>query len=82
MKTIFESRYNGPHLRGTPFYAVLDNHYHYGNALARVEYARLNKGSGQWRMDDLYYRRDLGQTEDGRVLMRIVFRLSEQPIKF
>lgn len=69
----FEDLYGGPHLRGLPFFAVLGNHDHLGNAQAQADYAAQRKGTGRWRMDGLYYARDFGRADGGRVLLRVVF---------
>lgn len=69
----FEDQYDGPHLRGLPMFATLGNHDHDGNAQAQVDYATQRKGTGRWRMDDLYYAKDFGRTADGAVLLRVVF---------
>lgn len=78
----FERLYDGAHLRGMPFFAVVGNHDAAGNAAAEVEYARRRLGSARWQMDALYYVRDFGDV-DGRVLLRVVFldtiALREQP---
>lgn len=72
-QTKFEDQYEGPHLRGLPMFAALGNHDHDGNAQAQIDYAQQRKGTGRWRMDGLFYRRDFGRTPDGTVLIRIVF---------
>lgn len=72
-QTKFEDQYDGPHLRGLPMFAVLGNHDHDGNPQAQVSYAAQRKGTGRWRMDGLYYSRDFGRTDDGAVLLRVVF---------
>lgn len=71
-RTKFERLYSGPHLRGTPFYAVLGNHDHLGNTEAQLNYAKQRRGSGRLRMDGFWYTRDFGKHED-RVLLRVVF---------
>jgi tartrate-resistant acid phosphatase type 5 len=71
-KSKFERLYGGPHLRGMPFFAVVGNHDHVGNAAVEVEYAKRRLGSARWHMDALYYVRDFGDV-DGRVLLRVVF---------
>jgi hypothetical protein len=68
----FERLYDDPSLRELPFFAVLGNHDHRGNAKAQLEYAALRRGSGRWRMPGSHYYQDFGQA-DGRVLLRIVF---------
>ena len=68
----FEQLYDGAHLRGMPFFAVVGNHDVDGNEMAEVGYARERKGSARWHMDDLYYTRDFGRVK-GRVLVRVVF---------
>jgi acid phosphatase/tartrate-resistant acid phosphatase type 5 len=68
----FEQRYDGPHLRGTPFYPVPGNHDHLGTIQAEIDYARERRGSGRWRMEGLRYSRDFGRAQ-GRVLVRAVF---------
>lgn len=69
----FEDLFDGPHLRGTPCFAVLGNHDRRGNQQAQVDYAKQRKGSGRWRMDGYWYARDFGRTADGSVLLRVVF---------
>ncbi|MGE3614995.1 MAG: metallophosphoesterase, partial [Gemmatimonadales bacterium] len=71
-RTKFESLYDGTHLRGMPFFAILGNHDHEGTPAAELEYAAKQVGSGRWRMDAPYYVRDFGRAGD-RVLVRIVF---------
>lgn len=68
----FESLYDGPHLRGMPFFAVVGNHDHNGNFDAEVEYGRRHLGSGRWQMDGLQYVKDFGKS-GAHVLARIVF---------
>lgn len=69
----FEDLFDGPHLRGTPCFAVLGNHDRRGNRQAQVDYAKQRRGSGRWRMDGAFYARDFGRTTDGSVLLRVVF---------
>jgi tartrate-resistant acid phosphatase type 5 len=69
----FEYLYDGPHLRGLPFFAVMGNHDHLGGTPAtQIDYARQKKGTGRWIMDDFTYTRDFG-TANGRPLVRCVF---------
>ena len=70
--TKFESLYDGPNLRGMPFYAVLGNHDHMGSVQAQLDYAQQRLGSGRFRMDGPWYVKDFGKHE-GRVLLRMVF---------
>ncbi len=72
-KTKFENQYNGAHLRGMPFYAVLGNHDYEGNPQPEIDYTTAGLGSGRWQMNDLYYYKDFGNAPDGRVLVRIAF---------
>ncbi|MEZ4456114.1 MAG: hypothetical protein R2882_06130 [Gemmatimonadales bacterium] len=65
------SLYDGAHLRGMPFFAILGNHDHEG-AGGRAQYAAERRGSGRWRMDAPYYVHDFGRVGE-RVLVRIVF---------
>jgi len=71
-ETKFERRYDGAHLRGLPFFAVVGNHDHDGNEMAEVAYSRERKGTARWHMDNLYYTRDFGRV-DNRILVRVVF---------
>jgi len=68
----FEVLYGGPRLGTLPFYAVLGNHDHQGNAAAQLQYAREQRGSGRFRMDGFSYYRDFGRVGD-RILLRMVF---------
>jgi hypothetical protein len=68
----FEQLYRAPALATTPFFAVLGNHDHAGNAAAQLAYAAERSGSGRWRMRGLQYQQDFGRDGD-RVLLRIVF---------
>lgn len=68
----FESLYDGAHLKGMPFYAVVGKHDHQGNVQAQLDYSRLKRGSGRWQMDGPFYAKDFG-TLDGQPLVRIVF---------
>ncbi len=71
-RTKFEDLYDGPHLRGTPVFAVLGNHDLRGNAQAQLDYAAQRVGSARWRMEGRWYSRDFGRVGE-RVLVRIVF---------
>lgn len=68
----FEELYKGRHLRAMPFFVVLGNHDHDGDASVQVRYGRERLGSARWQMDAPYYTRDFGYAH-GRVLMRVVF---------
>lgn len=68
----FEELYRAESLQGVPFYAVLGNHDHRGNAAAQLEYASERQGTGRWRMRGRQYHQDFGRIDD-RVLLRIVF---------
>jgi tartrate-resistant acid phosphatase type 5 len=68
----FERLYRAESLRNLPFFPVLGNHDHAGNAAAQVAYAAERRGSGRWRMRGLQYHEDFGRADD-RVLLRIVF---------
>jgi hypothetical protein len=68
----FERLYGSPSLSDLPFFAVLGNHDHDGNAAAQLAYAAERRGSGRWRMRGLQYSQDFGRVDD-RVLLRIVF---------
>lgn len=69
----FEYLYNGPHLRGLPFFAVMGNHDHLGGTPStQILYGRTKLGTGRWVMDDFFWTRDFG-TVNGRVLARCVF---------
>lgn len=70
--TKFESVYDGRHLQGIPFYAILGNHDYRGNPQSEIEYSRLGLGSRRWKMCDHNYFRDFGRI-DGKPLLRIVF---------
>lgn len=50
----FEKIYFQPALQ-IPFYAVLGNHDHLGNAAAQVQYARQRQGQTRWQMPAPYY---------------------------
>jgi hypothetical protein len=76
----FERLYDGVHLRGTPFFAVVGNHDHLGNEMAEVAYGREHKGSARWHMDGLYFARDFGRVNE-RVLVRAVFLDTVRMIK-
>ncbi len=81
-KNKFESLYDGPHLRGMPFFVVVGNHDYDGKVDAELQYAHSRLGSGRWRMDGLHYAKDFGKSGE-RILARIVFLdtigLREQP---
>lgn len=49
----FEKTFSASSLM-TPWNVIAGNHDHHGNALAQVEYGRVNK---RWRMPSLYYKR-------------------------
>jgi hypothetical protein len=68
----FEHLYDGPHLVGTPFFAVPGNHDVRGDLQAQFAYGRLHRGSGRWTMDGHAYARTFG-TQDGRPLLRVLF---------
>ncbi len=68
----FERLYRDPSLSDLPFFAVLGNHDHEGNAAAQVAYAAEHLGTERWRMRGLQYYQDFGRVDD-RVLLRIVF---------
>jgi tartrate-resistant acid phosphatase type 5 len=68
----FEHLYSARSLSATPFFAVLGNHDHAGNAAAQIAYAAERRGSARWRMRGLQYHQDVGRVGD-RVLLRIVF---------
>lgn len=72
-QTKFENQYDGPHLRGMPFYAVLGNHDYEGDPQPEIDYTTAGIGSGRWKMNDLYYCKDFGNDSEGRVLVRIAF---------
>jgi hypothetical protein len=71
----FEYLYDFPRLRGMPFFAVMGNHDHLGNAQAQVDYTtatNLPHHTGRWQMPGKWFTKDFGQA-DGRVLLRAVF---------
>jgi tartrate-resistant acid phosphatase type 5 len=68
----FERLYREESLSALPFFAVMGNHDHAGNAEAQLAYARERRGSGRWRMPALQYHYDFGRV-DNRVLLRMVF---------
>ena len=66
----FEFVYDGPCLMSMPFYAMLGNHDHMGNAQAQVDYSEQGLGTGRWMMPGMSYRKDFGTVEE-QVLMRL-----------
>ncbi len=68
----FEYLYDGAHLRGMPFFAVIGNHDAEGDVMVQVRYALERRGSGRWQMDGQHYWRDFGRV-NGRTLVRVVF---------
>eukprot|EP01043_Picozoa_sp_COSAG02_P004585 COSAG02_NODE_121_length_35326_cov_25.450819_17_plen_846_part_00 len=56
----FENVFSQPAFDEFPFYTVLGNHDHYGNATAQLEYSTQRMGSGRWHfpaksVDELFY---------------------------
>ena len=57
----FENVFDQPQFVDFPFYVILGNHDHYGNATAQLEYGTKRMGTGRWRfpalgVDQLYYK--------------------------
>jgi hypothetical protein len=53
--------FDQPAFSDFPFYVILGNHDHYGNATAQLEYGQQKMGSGRWNfpaldVDNLYYK--------------------------
>jgi tartrate-resistant acid phosphatase type 5 len=40
---VFEQIYNNDHLSNTPWFHILGNHDHYGNAKAQIDYTNKSK---------------------------------------
>lgn len=76
---VFEERYDGKHLLGMPFFAILGNHDVEGSVEAQIAYARERRGSARWRMDGRHYERLFGRTADGRGLLQVIFLDSNVP---
>lgn len=67
----FESMYDGPCLSGLPFFAMLGNHDHMGDADAQLAYAQQHRGSGRWQMPGMFYTQDFGRVGE-QVLLRLL----------
>lgn len=57
----FEKVFDQPAFNQFPFYVILGNHDHYGNATAQLEYSQQHMGTGRWKfpavgVNDLYYK--------------------------
>ena len=70
-----------PSFKAFPFYVIMGNHDHYGNATAQYEYGQQHMGSGRWNfpatsVDDLYYRLDKDFTDpDGNEITVDIFMI-------
>ena len=76
----FEEPYSSRCLSGMPFYAILGNHDYRGNPYAQIEYSKLAKGSGRWKMPNNTYVKDFGD-KSGTPIIRLVVIDTQKPME-